>query len=74
MKKAQKFKMCMILGIILAGICFIGAAYLLITKYLATKDIDFTWTTNILLGLSGILIVFGNWCGKQSKEHTSLFD
>lgn len=74
MKKAQKFKMMMVLSLVLAVILLAGAGYLLVTKYLATKEIDFTWATNILIGLCGILIVFANWCHGQAKEHTSLFD
>lgn len=74
MKKSHKFRMSMILSLVLAAILLAISGYILLMGYLATKQINFTWTTNILLGIAGVLILFGNWCHGQAKEHTSLFD
>lgn len=74
MRKADKYSVLMWLSIALAAICFIGAAYIIIDFFLKTKDIDFTWTTNILVGAAGALLIVSSWFKKTAKENSGLFD
>ena len=74
MKKAKKLKMISILSLVLAFILCAISGYILLDNFLRTRTIDFTWTTNILLGIGGVLILTANHLWGKAKESKSLFD
>ena len=65
MKKERLYTYLLMIG---AVAFFAGGSYILIDIYLSTKTIDFTWASNIFLGLSGILVIAANYFHKTAKE------
>ncbi|MFO8016978.1 MAG: hypothetical protein R6U32_07810 [Candidatus Woesearchaeota archaeon] len=74
MKKARKYRMCTWLSLALAVILFTGGSYIIVSIFLETRQIDFTWASNILIGIAGILVIAANICYHMAKENESLFD
>ena len=65
MKKERLYTYLVFIG----AICFfIAGAYVVINTFIETRKIDFTWTSNILLGISGILFIGAGYLHNIAKE------
>ncbi|MBD3312843.1 hypothetical protein GF345_00190 [Candidatus Woesearchaeota archaeon] len=65
MKKERLYTYLLAIGAIAS---FMAGSYIVIDIYLTTKQIDFTWASNILLGLSGGFVLAMGYFHNLAKE------
>ncbi len=65
MKRERLYTYLLLTGAVLF---FAGGAYIIADTYLRTKALDFTWGSNILLGIAGILVIAGGYFHNVAKE------
>ncbi|MBU0535952.1 MAG: hypothetical protein KJ922_03850 [Nanoarchaeota archaeon] len=47
---------------------FAAGSYIVVDIFLKTREIDFTWASNILLGISGIFFIAAGYIHNVAKE------